>query len=313
MFSFITRRLLLLIPTWAAVAIISFLIIRLAGGDPAAVLVGQEGLDSVADVRSRLGLDRPLLVQLGSYLAGLLRADLGDSYFLGGTVWQSLTATAPVTLGLSVLALVLALLIGVPLGIVAALKPDSARDTGIMLVALVGLSIPEFVTGLVLILLFSVTWGLLPSGGYEALSQGVVPWLRHLILPAFALGFMQSAYLARMTRASMLEVMNSDYIRTARAKGVAYRNVVMKHAVKNASITIITATGIVFAMLLSGAFITEALFRIPGVGTLVINAVKRRDYPVIQGSLLAIATLVLLVNLLVDCLYAFVDPRIRYD
>lgn len=281
-------------------------------GDPAAVLLGQEGLEGLELIRERLGLDRPLHVQLGIYLRGLLRGDLGESFFLGQSVSEALLSRIPVTLSLAVIALLIAVIIGVPLGIAAAMKPNTARDTGIMLVALVGLSIPEFVTGLVLIFLFAVTWGWLPAGGYVPIDQAFWPWARHLIMPAFALGFMQSAYLARMTRASMLEVLSSDYVRTAQAKGVRYRLVILKHALKNAVIPVLTATGLVFAMLLSGAFITEALFRIPGIGTLVINAVKRRDYPVVQGSLIAIATIVLLVNLLVDSLYALFDPRIRY-
>jgi len=313
MLSFLIRRLVLLLPTWVFVAIISFLIIHMTPGDPAAVLAGPEGIEGIDLIRQRLGLDQPLSIQLVLYLKGLLRGDMGQSFFLGQPVWEAIASRIPVTLSLAVVALIIAVLLGVPLGIIASLKPDTPRDTAIMFIALIGLSIPEFVTGLVMIFLFAVTWGLLPAGGYASLDQGVLLWLKHLAMPAFALGFMQSAYLARMTRASMLDVLNSDFVRTARAKGIRYRSVIVKHALKNAFIPVLTATGLVFAMLLSGAFITEALFRIPGIGTLVINAVKRRDYPVVQGSLLAIATIVLLVNLLVDYLYALVDPRIRYD
>lgn len=313
MTSFLIRRLVLLLPAWLFVATIAFLIIHMTPGDPAAVLVGQEGLDNIEAVRERLGLNEPLHLQLLDYLRGLFRGDLGESYFLGQSVREAIVSRLPVTLSLAVLAIVIAMLIGTPLGIAAALKPNTKRDTAIMFVALIGLSIPEFVTGLILIFAFAVAWGLLPSGGFAPLNEGVLPWVSHLIMPAFALGFMQAAYLARMTRSSMLEVLTSDYVRTATSKGLPDRAVVLKHALKNAVIPVITATGVVFAMLLSGAFITEALFRLPGIGTLVISAVKRRDYPVVQGSLLAIATIVLLVNLLVDVLYAFVDPRIRYD
>lgn len=313
MTSFLIRRLVLLLPAWMLVATIAFLIIHMTPGDPAAVLVGQEGLDSIEAVRERLGLNEPLHLQLLSYLQGLFRGDLGDSYFLGQSVREAIANRLPVTMSLAVLAICIALLIGTPLGIAAALKPNTPRDTAIMFVALIGLSIPEFVTGLILIFGFAVAWGLLPSGGFVSLNEGLLPWLSHLIMPAFALGFMQAAYLARMTRSSMLEVLTSDYVRTATSKGLPERSVVLKHALKNAIIPVITATGVVFAMLLSGAFITEALFRLPGIGTLVISAVKRRDYPVVQGSLVTIATIVLLVNLLVDVLYAFVDPRIRYE
>lgn len=312
MVPFLFRRLILLIPTWLLVAVIAFLVIHLAPGDPASVLLGQEGLEAAEEARRRMGLDQPLHMQLWLYLKGLVRGDLGDSYFLGVPVLTAIKNAAPVTIGLSVLALVIAFIIGVPLGIAASLNPDTPADSTIMLIALIGLSIPEFVLGLVLILIFSVTYQIFPAGGYQALSTGFRAWFTHLLLPAFALGFMQSAYLARMTRASMLEVLHSDYIRTAHAKGIHERKVIVKHAFRNAAIPIITAVGLVFAMLLSGAFITEALFRLPGIGTLVINAVSRRDYPVVQGSLIIIATAVLVVNMIVDLVYALVDPRIRY-
>lgn len=313
MTAYVTRRLLLLIPTWFFVATISFLVIHLTPGDPAAVLAGQEGLEGIDVIRERLGLDEPLTTQLGMYLAGLLRGDLGDSFFLGRPVLEAIAGRLPVTISLALLSIMFAVAIGVPLGIAASLKPNTPIDTGIMFVALLGLSIPEFVTGLVLIFFFAVSLGWLPSGGFAPVAEGVRPWLSHLVMPAFALGFLQAAYLARMTRSSMLEVLTSDYVRTARGKGLRQRVVVLKHALKNALIPVVTATGLVFAMLLSGAFITEALFRLPGVGTLVISAVKRRDYPVVQGSLVAIATIVLVVNLTVDVMYALFDPRIRYD
>lgn len=313
MTAYVIRRLLLLIPTWFFVATISFLVIHLTPGDPAAVLAGQEGLEGIDVIRERLGLDKPLTTQLGMYLAGLLRGDFGDSFFLGRPVLEAIAGRLPVTISLALLSIMFAVAIGVPLGIAAALKPNTPIDTGIMLVALLGLSIPEFVTGLVLIFFFAVSLGWLPSGGFVPVAEGLGPWFSHLVMPAFALGFLQAAYLARMTRSSMLEVLTSDYVRTARGKGLRQRVVVLKHALKNAIIPVVTATGLVFAMLLSGAFITEALFRLPGVGTLVISAVKRRDYPVVQGSLVAIATIVLLINLLVDVMYALFDPRIRYE
>ena len=313
MLSFLFRRLLWLIPTWLFVAVISFLIIRLTPGDPAAVLLGHESPEGIAIIRQRLGLDEPLLMQLGIFLRGLWRLDLGESFFLGQSVWDALIGRIPVTLSLALLATAFAVVIGIPLGILASLRPNTPRDTAIMFVSLIGLSIPEFVLGLTLIFALAVTWGVLPSGGFVPIGDGLWDWFRHLAMPAVALGFMQSAYLARITRSSMLEVLESDYVRTARAKGLRMFAVVLKHALKNALIPVITALGLVFAMLMSGAFITEALFRLPGTGTLVINAVKRRDYPVVQGSLLFITTLVLVVNLAIDSLYALFDPRIRYD
>ena len=313
MLPFLLRRLAWLFPAWFFVAVISFLIIRLTPGDPAAVLLGHESAEGIALIRQRLGLDEPLLVQLGIFLQGLLRLDLGDSYFLGQSVWEALISRVPVTLSLALLATAFAVVIGIPLGILASLKPNTPRDTSIMFVSLIGLSIPEFVLGLALIFTLAVTWGALPSGGFVPIQDGVWEWFRHLAMPAIALGFMQSAYLARITRSSMLEALGSDFVRTARAKGLRSHSVVVKHALKNAIIPVITALGLVFAMLMSGAFITEALFRLPGTGTLVINAVKRRDYPVVQGSLLFLTTLVLFVNLVIDSLYALFDPRIRYD
>jgi peptide/nickel transport system permease protein len=313
MLAFLLRRLLWLVPTWVFVAIISFLIIRLTPGDPAAVLLGQESAEGIARIRERLGLDEPMLVQLWIFLRGLLRLDLGESFFLGQSVWDALMGRIPVTLSLALLSTGFAVMIGLPLGILASLRPNTPSDTTIMFVSLIGLSIPEFVLGLSLIFVMAVTWGVLPSGGFVPIGDGVWPWFRHLAMPAVALGFMQSAYLARITRSSMLEVLASDYVRTARAKGLRGYAVVLKHALKNAIIPVLTALGLVFAMLMSGAFITEALFRLPGTGTLVINAVKRRDYPVVQGSLLFITTLVLVVNLAIDSLYAVVDPGIRYD
>jgi peptide/nickel transport system permease protein len=310
---YILRRLLVLVPTWFAIGLLAFFLIRLAPGDPAAIILGTEGLAGIEQVHQRLGLDRPLLVQLGSWMAGAARGDLGDSFFLGRSVAEAIFERIPVTLSLAFLSIGFAVFIGVPLGIVAALRPNSARDTSIMGLSLLGLSLPEFFTGLILIYVFSVALGWMPAGGYEPLSAGLLAWARHLLMPGFALGFLQSALIARMTRSSMLEVLGSDYVRTARAKGLWETRVIWKHALRNAILPVITVVGMVFALLLSGAFITEVLFRLPGAGNLIISAVKRRDYPIVQGGLLVFSTAVLVINMVVDLLYVYIDPRIKYQ
>ena len=313
MAKYILRRLLVLIPTWFAIGLLAFFLIRLAPGDPAAIILGTEGIAGIEQVRQRLGLDRPLLVQLGSWMASAAQGNLGDSFFLGRSVAEAIFERIPVTLSLAFLSILFAVLIGVPLGILAALRPNSARDTSIMGVSLLGLSLPEFFTGLILIYVFSVALGWMPAGGYEPLSAGLVAWARHLLMPAFALGFLQSALIARMTRSSMLEVLGSDYVRTARAKGLWEARVIWKHALRNAILPVVTVVGMVFGLLLSGAFITEVLFRLPGAGNLIISAVKRRDYPIVQGGLLVFSTAVLVMNMVVDILYVYIDPRIKYQ
>ena len=313
MAKYILRRLLVLIPTWFAIGLLAFFLIRLAPGDPAAIILGTEGIAGIEQVRQRLGLDRPLLVQLGSWMASAAQGNLGDSFFLGRSVAEAIFERIPVTLSLAFLSILFAVLIGVPLGILAALRPNSARDTSIMGVSLLGLSLPEFFTGLILIYVFSVALGWMPAGGYEPLSAGLVAWARHLLMPAFALGFLQSALIARMTRSSMLEVLGSDYVRTARSKGLWETRVIWKHALRNAILPVVTVVGMVFGLLLSGAFITEVLFRLPGAGNLIISAVKRRDYPIVQGGLLVFSTAVLVMNMVVDILYVYIDPRIKYQ
>ena len=313
MAKYILRRLLVLIPTWFAIGLLAFFLIRLAPGDPAAIILGTEGIAGIEQVRQRLGLDRPLLVQLTSWMTNAARGDLGDSFFLGRSVAEAIFERIPVTLSLAFLSIVLAVVFGVPLGIAAALRPNSARDTSIMGISLLGLSLPEFFTGLILIYGFSVALGWMPAGGYEPLSSGVIPWARHLLMPSFALGILQAALIARMTRSSMLEVLGSDYVSTARAKGLWETRVIWKHALRNAILPVVTVVGMVFALLLSGAFITEVLFRLPGAGNLIISAVKRRDYPIVQGGLLVFSTAVLVMNMVVDILYVYIDPRIKYQ
>jgi peptide/nickel transport system permease protein len=308
----ILRRLLLFIPMWIGVSVLSFVIVHATPGDPASGFIGMDsGAEGMQQVRDRLGLDRPYLEQLGTWVLGTLRGDLGQSYFLGRSVAQAIWERVPVTFSLGILSLFVAMVIGIPLGTIAALRPNSWQDAGSIGASLGFLSVPEFVVGMILIYVFGVDLRWFPIGRYEPLSHGLWPWLHHLILPAVALGLGQAALLARMTRASLLQVLNADYIRTARAKGLRERRVILRHAFRNAMITIVTVIGLSLAMLLSGAFITEALFQLPGIGGLGVSAVLRRDYPVVQGLLLVASSFVLVVNLLVDLLYRYLNPSIR--
>jgi peptide/nickel transport system permease protein len=312
--AYIIRRVLSLIPVLSLVAVISFLLIHIIPGDPAAVMLGTDATpQEIAKLREDLGLNEPLHVQFYRWISKVLRGDLGDSFFMGRPVAVALAERLPATILLAVAALFFALLIGMPAGIIAAVKRGSIIDQLVMIIALIGVSLPSFWIGLNLILVFSVALRWLPSGGYVPLTENFFDGLRCLLMPAFALGFMQAALIARMTRSSMLEVLRQDYIRTARSKGLSERVVVGLHALKNAMIPILTVIGTAFGVLLGGAVIVETVFAYPGIGRLVVSAVQRRDYPVIQGALLLISSLYVLVNLLVDILYTLIDPRIKYN
>ena len=311
MLTLILRRLLLFVPMWIGVSILSFVIVHATPGDPAAAFVGMDASAGSLEVaRERLGLDLPYWQQLLNWLGGTLTGNLGDSFFLGRSVWQAIVERLPVTFSLGFLSLLIAVIVGIPLGTAAALAPNSWKDTVSIGVSLTFLSLPEFVVGMILIYVFGVELRWLPIGRYEPLSAGFLPWFYHLLLPALALGLSQSALIARMTRVALLQVLRADYIRTARAKGLPERVVIGKHAFRNAIITIVTVIGLSVALLLSGAFITEALFQLPGVGNLGVSSVLRRDYPVIQGLLLIASSFILVVNLLVDILYAMLNPSV---
>jgi len=312
LFSYIIKRILILIPTWILLGILIFFIINMIPGDPVAIMLGTESAENAEIIRERMGLNKPIVERLGIWIFDLLRGDLGESYFLGRSVAQSILERIPVTLSLAFFGMLFSVIIGIPLGILASLKPNSLRDTSIMGFSLLGISIPEFFLGLLLIYALSLGLNLFPSGGYSPLSRGAFSWIRSLFLPSLSIGIIWSAYIARLMRSSMLEVLNQDFITTARAKGQTEYIVVMKHALRNGILPIVTAIGMIFALLLSGAFITEYLFRLPGAGSLIISSIKKRDYPVVQGGLLFFASSILLVNLLVDILYAFIDPRIKY-
>lgn len=313
MLAYTIRRLLLTIPVMLLVATAVFLLLHLTPGDPVGVMLGTDASESQRmAVRKELGLDRPLPVQYVEWLSRAVRGDLGRSLFLDQPVTRALLDRVQPTLLLTVMSSLVAVLIGLPTGVLAARRRGTVTDLSVMGVAMLGISMPTFWLGLNLILLFAVKLRWLPVAGYEPLSSGLWNSLRYLILPSLTLGAAQGALLARMTRSMMLDVLNQDYIRTARAKGLIERSVVMRHALRNAFIPLLTVIGLTFAVLIGGAVVTEQIFNIPGVGRLLILAIGRRDFPLVQGAVLIIAALYVLINLAVDLLYAVVDPRIRH-
>jgi peptide/nickel transport system permease protein len=308
------RRLLSAIPVLFIVSLISFGLMRLIPGDPAASIAGPSATPAqIEQLRRDLGLDEPLLLQLLHYYQGLLHGDFGKSLLLGKGVLAATMERLPVTIGLSLYALVLTLLIGVISGIIAALRQNTWIDQVAMMIAMLGISIPNFFLGLLMIIFFAVQLGWLPSGGYVPFMQDPIGWLRSTTMPAISLALLQAGLLARITRSGMLEVLRQDYVRTARAKGLPERQVILKHALANALIPIVTVVGIIISLLLSGAVVTEALFSLPGMGQLLTQAVLSRDYPMVQGGLLLVTTFLVVVNILVDILYALIDPRVRYE
>ncbi len=308
------RRLLSAIPVLFIVSLISFGLMRLIPGDPAAAIAGTSATPAqIEQLRRDLGLDEPVILQLLHYYQGLLQGDFGKSLLLGKGVLAATMERLPVTIGLSLYALVLTLLIGVTSGIIAALRQNTWVDQVAMMIAMLGISIPNFFLGLLMIIFFAVQLGWLPSGGYIPFSQDPIGWLRSTTMPAISLALLQAGLLARITRSGMLEVLRQDYVRTARAKGLPERQVILKHALANALIPIVTVIGIIISLLLSGAVVTEALFSLPGMGQLLTQAVLSRDYPMVQGGLLLVTTFLVVVNVLVDILYALIDPRVRYE
>src|SRR5258705_5423481 len=313
MLSFILRRVVATLPVMAIVALFVFSLLYIAPGDPAVVIAGDRASPAyVEPIRQSLGLDRPFRVQFGTWVWHILHGDLGTSIFTSLPVTALIGQRIEPTLSLMVITLLLTISIAVPLGVVAAWKAGTWIDRAIMTFAVFGFSLPVFVVGYVLAYVFALQFEWLPVQGYTPLSEGVWPWLQNLILPSIALGCVYIALIARITRASMLEVLQQDYIRTARAKGLGQRGILFVHALKNAAVPIVTMIGIGIALLIGGAVVTESVFAIPGLGRLTIDAILRRDYPVIQGIVLLFSFLYVLVNLMVDVTYTLVDPRIRY-
>jgi peptide/nickel transport system permease protein len=313
MLAYVIRRILATIPVMAVVALFVFSLLYIAPGDPAAVIAGDQATPAdVERIRQSLGLDRPFLVQFGDWLWNILHANLGTSMFTGLPVTKMIAQRIEPTLSLMAVTLVFAIAVAVPLGVVAAWRAGSFVDRAIMAFAVFGFSVPVFVVGYLLAYVFALELEWLPVQGYTPLSEGLWPWLQNLILPAIALGCVYIALIARITRAAMLEVLAQDYIRTARAKGLGQPGILFIHALKNASVPIVTVIGIGIALLIGGAVVTESVFVIPGLGRLTIDAILRRDYPVIQGVVVLFSFVYVLVNLLIDLAYTVLDPRIRY-
>ena len=311
---FVARRLLVSAPVLVLVSLLSFAVIWLVPGDPAAVFLDASATpQQLAQMRHQLGLDQPFYSQMLAWYERILHGDLGRSILLNRSVTSAIVERLPVTLSLTGLALAFAGLMGVVAGLLAAVRHGHWADQSVMVLALIGLSVPEFWLGLVLIFAFAVRLHWFPAGDFVPISQSFVGWWRSMALPAFTLAAVQMGFIARMTRSSMLEVLHQDFIRTADAKGLPWSIVVTRHGLPNALVPILTVIGIVTGGLLGGAVVVEQVFSLPGVGRLVIGAVLSRDFPVIQGTLLFVALIYLLINLIIDVLYAVVDPRVRLE
>ena len=311
MLRYIGKRILLAIPTLLIVAVISFAMIRMIPGGPAANYLGITATpETVAEINARLGLDRPVAEQFLDFLKGICTGDFGVSFVYNRPVMSLILEKLPVTLQLTGCAVLLSILMGIPLGLAAAMKRGSWMDQGITALAVCGVAIPEFWLSLMLVQFISLPVAWFPTGGYAAMGEGFVPWLRHMLLPAITLGFIFSAVMCRMTRSSMIDVLNQDYIKTARAKGQKERIVILLHAFRNAMIPVVTVVGISICSLIGGAVVVEQIYSIPGIGRLFINAIMDRDYTLFQGLVFYLGAFVVVVNLLVDIICALLNPKI---
>lgn len=313
MAAYLVRRLFSTVIVMTVVGVFVFLLLHLSPGDPAAIIAGDNATtEQIAQMRDRLGLDDPLPVQFLRWAGGVVQGDLGVSIFTNDPVIKLISQRIEPTLALALTTIVFAIVIAVTFGVLAAWKAGTWIDRSLMALSVFGFSVPAFVVGYLLIYLFSIELRWLPVQGYKPIADGIVPWARHLVLPTITLGLVYVALIARITRAAMLDVLSEDYIRTAKAKGVATRPMLLKHALKNAGVPVVTVIGIGIALLIGGVVITETVFNIPGIGRLVVDAITKRDYPVIQGVILLFAGVYVFVNLLVDLSYTLLDPRIRY-
>lgn len=313
MYAYIARRLLATLPVMAVVGIAVFLLLHLTPGDPAVVIAGDYARpEDIEKIRENLGLNEPLHVQFFSWVGALLSGDLGTSIFSNLPVAKLIGQRLEPTLALAIATIIFAILVAVPMGVIAAWRAGTLTDRVIMVFAVLGFSVPVFVIGYAMMWLFSITLGWFPVQGYKPIGEGFWPFLRSITLPTVALGIIYVALIARITRASMLEVLTEDYMRTARAKGLDNNALLIRHALRNASVPIVTIIGIGIALLIGGVVVTESVFNIPGLGRLTIDAVLRRDYPIIQGVILIFSGAYVIVNLIIDLSYTVLDPRIRY-
>jgi peptide/nickel transport system permease protein len=312
MYAYIGRRILATLPVLGIVAVVVFAILHLSPGDPAALIAGDQATpQQTADIRAKLGLDRPLYEQFAVWVGSVLSGDLGVSIFSNQPVTRLLAQRMEPTISLTLTTTIMVLL-AVPIGVMAAWRADTWIDHAVMTLAVLGFSLPIFVVAYLLIYGLAMTLDVFPIQGYKPLSDGVGQWAIHLVLPSLTLGLSFMALIARITRASVLEVLSQDYIRTARSKGLATRQLLLDHALANAAVPIVTIIGVGIALLLGGVVVTESVFAIPGIGRLVVDAILTRDYPVIQGVLLIFSGIYVLLNLIIDLLYVVLDPRIRY-
>lgn len=314
MVKFILKRLLQLIPVLLLVGVVVFIIVRLIPGDPAVVMLGPEATaGEIAMMRESLGLDKPFLFQMGIWFFNALRGDFGSSYYYDMTVSSLIISRLEPTLLLMSLGLLVSIIVGIPMGIIAAVHHNRFLDRFSIIFSMLGISIPNFWLGLMLILIFAQKLHLLPAIGYIPIDEGsLLNSLKYLILPAFTLGLQKASETARLTRSSMLEVLRADFIRTAKAKGLSHKVVIMKHALRNAMVPTLTGIGINIARLAGGAVVTEAVFNIPGAGSLIVSAISRRDYSLIQGHIIYVALMFVIVNLIIDILYKVFDPRVEF-
>jgi peptide/nickel transport system permease protein len=313
MLTYIVRRIVLLIPVLIIVGLIVFTLIHLTPGDPASVMLGREAtIEQKEALREQLGLNEPFLTQIVDWFWNALHLDFGESLFIGKPVTEALMDRVQPTALLAIYSLTVAVLIAVPSGVLAATRPNSVLDRLLMMVSISGVAIPSFFFGILLILLFAVNLGWLPAGGYVDITDDPIDHIRYMILPVLALGFSAAGLMARLVRSTMLDVLNQDFVRTAYAKGLPQRHVVLLHALRNALIPVMTIVGITFAHMLGGAIVIETVFNLPGMGRLLVQSVTRRDFPVVQGAVMTVATIQVLMMLLLDVLYVYVDPRVRY-
>ena len=309
----VALRLLQAIPVVGIFAVLVFALLHLLPGDPAVAIAGSEATPEAVDqIRQQLGLDRPLLEQLAAWLGHLVQGDFGKSLILNQSVLSAVGERLPVTLSLALLSLTITLPTGITLGVLAAYWRNSWLDSVVMVTALIGVSLPSFWLGILSVIFFSITLGWLPATGYTPISQGIWPWVSALIQPAVVLALFQIGFLARITRSAMLDVLDQDFIRTARAKGVDEWHTITKHAFRNTLIPVVTVTGIIISLLIGGSVVVEQVFALPGIGRLIVQGILARDYPLVQGTMLIFGFSFVLINILVDIVYMLVDPRVRF-
>lgn len=313
MWVYVVRRIAGVVPVWIAIAVVVFALLRFIPGDPATVLLGGEATpEQIEALRVQMGLDRPIPVQFVEWMSHVLRADLGTSLYTKRPVVTEILERLPRSVELAGLATLISLLVALPSGVIAAIRRGTLWDQAFLSTGLLAVCIPSFVLALLFILFFSVWLGWLPIRGYRPLSEGPVTWLRYMFMPALAYGLVQAAELARLTRSAMIDVLALDFVRTARAKGMSERAVILRHALRNAMVPVVTLVGINVGVLLTSTVVIEYLFGIPGVGSLLVDSIRNRDYPVVQGVILAVATMYVFLNLAVDVSYTVFNPRIRY-